>query len=266
MSENVLDHLKILAHNSALAPGSGVAGSQFLYPVTEASFTQHFGIYYVPSLGADGMTIAAAINARCEADFSTLAEYFGVVVSHFNVVIAPLSASHDGTGGAFHLSCDSADLYCDAKLNPVAPQFTQALVVAEAVEVFEAKQNGGWGCGASNGEGLSRVLAEELYPGVLDDFATAPTWLNGQREDWVNLTATTDRSPKANGCAVLFLFWLRYVQNFSWAQICQAPADTLAGTYYKLTGRADAFGRFKSDVERLGNAPFRGDNPFVPAL
>jgi len=56
----------------------------------------------------------------------------------------------------------------------VNANISSALAVAEAVEVFEAIQNRGWNCGASNGEGLSRVLAQVLYPkrlGQPDEFA-----------------------------------------------------------------------------------------------
>ncbi|HVT58616.1 MAG TPA: hypothetical protein VHR45_09460 [Thermoanaerobaculia bacterium] len=114
--------------------------------------------------------------------------------------------------------------------------FTSALVVAEVVEVFQALQGGGWNCGASNGEGLSRVLAEELYPGVLDGFSTASDWLDTDRPDWVNQNAGSDGDTGANGCSVLFLFWLHYQLGYTWQQICQAPGSTLAETYRQLAG------------------------------
>ena len=42
----------------------------------------------------------------------------------------------------------------------------RSLVIAEEDEVFEANFGHGWDCGASNGEGLSRVLANTMYPGL----------------------------------------------------------------------------------------------------
>jgi hypothetical protein len=66
-------------------------------------------------------------------------------------------------------------------------------LIAEEVEVFSAVQNKGWNCGASNGEGLSRVLAESLYPGVLDDYSTAAAWLDTpDRPDWISNNNNTD--------------------------------------------------------------------------
>lgn len=262
-----MSNLRVFAHEQSLS-SLNLAGVNFLYPVTLAGSTQHFNSYFVPSLGANGQTVAQAVLAGCEKDYQTLCQYFGINVPHFNVIVAPLSHAGDGTGGAFHQTCLSSDLYCDIQTNPnLNSPLTQALMVAEAVEVFEAVQNIGWACGASNGEGLSRVLAQEAYPNVITGgYLTAKVWLNSSRVDWVNFTASTDQSSEANGCSVLFLYWLKYVENFSWAQICQAGSNTLAGTYWKLTGKTDAFARFKASIDLLGNKPFNGDNPFAQAV
>ncbi len=84
---------------------------------------------------------------------------------------------------------------------------------AEIVEVFSAAQGGDWDCGASNGEGLSRVLATELYPAELDGYTTAADWLDGGRPDDVNQTNPTDQDAVSNGCAVLFLNYMRYQEG-----------------------------------------------------
>jgi hypothetical protein len=62
------------------------------------------------------------------------------------------------------------------------------LDVAEADEVMMAAQDAGWNCGASAGEGLSRVLATERYPAELDGFASGAFWLDSNRPDWVTNT------------------------------------------------------------------------------
>jgi hypothetical protein len=50
------------------------------------------------------------------------------------------------------------DLYIDAAFgNPV---MTTGLIVTESTESFMGAQNSGWDCGGSNGEALSRFLAE----------------------------------------------------------------------------------------------------------
>src|SRR5436305_12631038 len=118
------------------------------------------------------------------------------------------------------------------------------LVGGEEVEVCEANLANGWDCGATNGQGLSRVLATEMYPNVLDGFATAAQWLDSDRPDYVSANVPDDTDAKSNGCAVLFLNYLHYQLHFGWADIVQAGGATLAETYQRLTGQEDAFGPF----------------------
>ena len=121
-------------------------------------------------------------------------------------------------------------------------------------------------CGKSNGEGLSRVLSTDAYPAELDGFSSAAAWLDSARQNFVDHTAGSDTDPAANGCSVLFLNWLRFQLNYSWAQIVGAAAPTLGETYTKLAGKKDGFKQF----ETLVNARFpKGrpsglatDNPF----
>ncbi len=130
-------------------------------------------------------------------------------------------------------------------------RFAISLVVAEEDEVFEAAVGRGWDCGASNGEGLSRVLANDMYPGVEPaNFVSSPVWLDEPgRPDWVTRTEPTDRNYVSIGCSVLFLNWLRFQLGFGWDQIIGAGAPTLAQLYQNLTGRMDALQRFKTQLE-----------------
>jgi len=122
-----------------------------------------------------------------------------------------------------------------------------SLLVAEEDEVFEAFFGHGWGCGDSNGEGLSRILANEIYPNVEPpNFVSAPVWLDNGRPDYVNRTDATDTNYMSIGCSVLFLNWLHYQLNFSWKEIILAGAQTLAKTYKNLTGRTDGLERLKT--------------------
>ena len=245
---------------------SGAMGAPLSYGATA-----HFNVASLPGLGELGDTIAKTCLAHCEGDRDALETWFGVSVPHFNIIIAPLSSTLNGTGGAYHATCSTADLYCDAQLVPVlnAPR-TCALAFAEMVEVYEATQAGGWDCGASNGEGLSRVLASERYPGVMDDYAVAPAWLDGYRPDYVNATAHTDRDPIATGCSVLFLNYLHYVLKYGWDRICQSPASTLTGTYRRLTGDpGDPYPKFRSLLDSMfpiGQlSKLTSDSPWKPA-
>lgn len=214
----------------------------FDYPATLRGNTAHFTVYYNPSLGANGPIIADAVLASCENEYSYLQTQFGgISAGPFNIIITP------GIGGAYHWGCSATDLYCDADTS-ASPDVnhTRMLVVAEEVEVFSAVQALGWNCGASNGEGISRIFATELYPAELDGFTSAAYWLDTPgRPDFVNVNDPTDRNYVSIGCSVLFLNYLHYQLGYSWTRITCAAAPTLGQTYTKLTGRTDGLEQFK---------------------
>jgi len=262
---------RILRHRRRQLQGPAIARfDPVATPATLVGSTEHFHVFYASILGTAGDKIAQGVLNNCERDYKTIAGYFAQQQSlMFQVLVAPLSRNMDGTGGAYHHSCSATDLYCDVQVTPaINPDVTSALVVAEEVEVFQALQNRGWNCGASNGEGLSRVIAEELYPGLLEGlgYESARDWLNSHRPNWVGRTLQTDQNPVANGCSVLFLNYLHTQLGFGWDKICQAAAPTLAGTYRQLTGKMAPFLGFAAV---LGKAFPRGtptdlakDNPF----
>jgi hypothetical protein len=219
--------------------------STLITPANLMGTTTHFEVYANPSLGVDGVHDAQGVLAKCEMDYATVSGYFGESASiQFRVVLFA------NPGGAYHLGCAATDLFCDAKTGPADPDFSEFLNVAEFVEVFEAVQNGGWDCGKSNGEGLSRVLATDAYPQELDGFATARAWLDSPRRNFVDHTLDSDTDSAANGCSVLFLNWLRFQLNHSWTQIAGAAAPTLGETYTKLTGKNDGFKQFESLINQ----------------
>jgi hypothetical protein len=207
--------------------------------------TAHFNIFYDPALGADGPTYANAVLAVCEADYESLRGYFGGITPPGLPFQIHLTT---GSNGAGHATCAATNISIGADSGPgLDIPFVRSLVIAEEDEVFEAAYGHGWDCGASNGEGLSRVLANAMYPGAEPaNFVSAPVWLDGARPDFVTVTDPTDRNYTSIGCSVLFLNWLRYQLHFSWAEIIAAGAATLAQTYTNLTGRADALSRFKA--------------------
>lgn len=261
---------KLPPFKRAAAP-SGIpaeAPCGFDYPAVLRGNTQHFSVYYNSSLGTNGQAIADGVLATCEAEYNFLVRCFSLTVPSFNIIIAPLDPSGQGGGGAYHYGCSQGtDLYCDAKTLPSLDiDYTRMLVVAEEVEVFEGVQNKGWGCGYSNGEGLSRVLAVLLYSAELDGYASSPTWLDSNRPDFVNKTDPTDRSYVSTGCAVLFLNWLKYQLNYNWIDITQAAAPTLAETYTKLANASNGFSSFMTLLQthfpQGTPSGLIGDNPF----
>jgi|SRR6266568_298978 len=206
--------------------------------------TEHFSVYVDPALGADGRQDARGVLKTCEGDYMKVAGYFGgLAAGPFNVILFA------NPGGAYHQTCAATDLFCDARTHPVDGDYSEFLNVAEFVEVFEAVQAGGWDCGMSNGEGLSRVLATDAYPNELDGFATAPSWLDSSRPNFVDRVENSDTNTPANGCSVLFLNWMRFQLDFTWQQITAAAAPTLAQTYSKLTGKNDGFRQFSSLID-----------------
>ncbi len=230
--------------------------------------TPHFKVSVDPVLGHAGSQIATSLLQTCEQDYASLQGMFGGITPTalpFHLIVTA------GSDGASHDSCQGTALSIGARSGPVG--FMRSLVIAEEDEVFEANFGHGWDCGASNGEGLSRVLANDLVPGVEPQgFVSPPVWLDGPsdagvlREDWVNKTDPTDVNYFSIGCSVLFLNWLRFQLSFSWAQIVAAGTPTLAGTYKNLTGRDDGFTTFKALVDQVfppgQPSNLATDNPF----
>jgi hypothetical protein len=211
--------------------------------------TSHFNVYYDDDLGGTlGPAIADGILAVCEADLGALAAMFGFIPIPdlpFSVIAVPWSKAQ----GAYHHSCAATEIYCGVHPDPsIQIPLAQGVLVAEEVEVFEAAQNLGWDCGKSNGEGLSRTLAEELYP-ILDQyFYTADVWLDSARNDYVTTNFDSDVDAASIGCSVLFLNFLQFM-GYSWAEIAQAGAPTLASVYQNLTGLTSAVADFRTVID-----------------
>jgi hypothetical protein len=222
---------------------------QLDYSVTKVGNTAHVTILSAVPLGNNGWMIGEGMLRHVEDDFLHIEKLFGVPLPAMNIVLAPLSPNSNGTGGAYHYGCGVVDLYCDVQFNPNNIWTSLALFVAEAVEVASATQNLGWDCGATNGEAISRVIAERIHPVVLDGYSTASSWLNSSRPNWIDQNENTDQDDVSNGCGVLFLNWLHDIKGFSFTQICQAAGATLAATYQTLSGKTTAWTDFTSDVD-----------------
>jgi hypothetical protein len=229
------------------------------------SSTTNFDVSYDGSLGANGQFLADAVLASCESDLAMMESFFAIgSPGRFSVFIDP------GPGGASHAGCSSRDIHCAAFTGDGALE--NFLNCAEVDEVFMASQNAGWNCGASAGEGLSRVLAFELHPATQwlpanrGGFITASNWLNSARPDWVTQTEPTDRDKVSIGCATLFLNYLRHQLGFSLNQIVKAGGTTLQQTYQRLTGSSNAFAPFAALLAAYfppgQTVNLAGDNPF----
>lgn len=247
------------------APRSQAAAGLDGGPYIQAGSTQNFVVSYEESLGADGQTFAGAVLAVCERDYTQLQSVFGNISINGLPFQIYLRQGDSNNGGAYHYSCDATALYCFVTPGE-STELANMLVVAEEDEVFMGNQNAGWNCGYSNGEGLSRILSTELHPSALNGFTSAATWLDSNRQDWVDNTEQTDSDYVSIGCATLFLNYLHYQLGRNWSDIVQAGGATLAQTYSNLTGRSDAFSSFatllQSRFPQGTPSGLQNDNPF----
>jgi hypothetical protein len=226
-------------------------------------------VYYDPMLALPAATLARQVLDSAAQTYASSQAFFNVPGQPVSVIFAALNGATDGSGGAYHYGCDfitGADLYCDVAYGN--PQLSTGLVVAELTECFMGAQNKGWGCGASNGEALSRVLAELLSGGpggALAAFASGPAWDQAGRPDWIDATEPTDQDLVSIGCGVVYLYWM-ISRGYTAAQVTQAgcPAGTLASNYSALAGSPSAWADFMAAVNALPGG-ITSDNPWGSA-
>jgi len=242
-----------------------VFGTSFDYPVTQVGVAGNVTVYYDASLGGQGLALAQQLLNAATGPYNDMRTFFGISGSAVQAVVAPLSGNNDGSGGAYHYGCDFAagsTLYLDATFasTTVDPlSLETGLYVAELSESFMGPQGGGWNCGFSNGEGLSRFCAEqETPPGTLAGFATGPAWANAGFPDWVTQTEQTDQDGVSTGCTIVYIYWMRSL-GFTIPQIVQAAGSTLAANYQTLTGKTSAYQDLLAAVQSLN---VTSDNPF----
>jgi hypothetical protein len=241
-------------------------GLTFDYPVTQVGVVGNITVYYATSLGASGQTQAEQMLGEVIGPYCDMEGFFATNGGPLNVIVAPLSALNDGSGGAYHHGCDfnsGGSLYLDATFankteNPL--ELEVCLYVAELSECFMGAQDKGWGCGSSNGEALSRYMAErETAPGTLPQWGiTGPSWVSAGYPDWIDTTEGTDRDYKSIGCGILYIYWMRSL-GYSAIQITQGAGATLADNYKTLTGKTTAYADLKAAV---AGKTVTSDNPF----
>jgi hypothetical protein len=261
-TETRTHHHRVTARRIHQAPT--MPGMHHSSKVTHAGSTANFTVSYLTKLGQQGADLAKAILQNCERDYATLQQVFGGITPQRLPFVVQITS--DNTG-ASHSSCMGTDVSIGGKSDGNT-DFIRSLLVAEADEVFMANFGHGWDCGASNGEGLSRVLANDIYKGVEPaDFMSSDVWLNlNPRPNFVDHTDPTDTNYNSIGGSVLFLNWLRFQLNHSWTDIVAKGGSTLAATYKNLTGKITGW----KDFETIINAHFPPgkqynlgtDNPF----
>ncbi len=243
----------------------------FDFPTTRIGTTPDgmVTVYYDPSLGAPGTALAQQVLASGSKVYADCQRFFATPGKPVNVVLAALNGRTDGSAGAYHYGCNfdsGGTLYCDVAFGNLSR--TIGLIAAELTESFMGAQGKGWDCGGSNGEALSRVLAEALSggpSGALADYATGPAWDQAGRPDWVDASEPTDQDAVSTGCGVVYMYWM-VSKGYTLDQLTQAgcPDGTLASNYSALTNSATAWSAFSAAVATLREG-ISSDNPFNAA-
>jgi hypothetical protein len=243
------------------------AAPAFNYATLPIGKVGHASVYYDPKLGSPGKLLAEQIFSRMSRTTVACEIFFGMAALDFNVIIADLqgNGAHNGLGGAYHYGCDfttGRTLYVDAAFGN--PDRTIGLVVAELTECFMGYQNKGWDCRSSNGEALSRFLAELRSGNALAPYASAPSWDQAGRPNWIDQIEYTDRDYASTGCGVLYLWWM-LSRGHSPAQITQAGGATLADNFATLTPpqpASQAWTYFSAAFSKFPIGTINTDNPW----
>ena len=242
---------------------------KFDFPTELVGMTADVRLYYDPQLGQRGMDLAQQVKLNVEQTYVNCRNYFAIAGQPVNVIIAPVNNQTDGTGGAYHWGYNfdtGGELYCDAAFGN--PLMTNGLIVAELTESFMDAQNKGWDCGGSNGEALSRFLAELESggpAGALAAFATGPVWDRAGRPNRIDATEPTDQDAISIGCGIVYLYWMMS-KGYTAAQITQAgcPDGSLASNYTALTGATNPWKNFSAAVAALSGG-VTSDDPWRAA-
>jgi hypothetical protein len=213
--------------------------------------TTYYKFFYDSSLGGPGGIEPARttqLMQNCDADFERMQNWFAGVTFPFSTPME-VDVDNSSSGGAsWGPPVQLDDATDDAN-------YLRMLLIAEVTEMFMKGQDKGWfpgdttpgGDEGSNGEGLSRFLAEQflietgigisLFPGW---GYTATSWLSSTsptQPDWINnVDPDGDTNYVEIGCNILFLYYLFVNLNFSIDSIIAAAAPNPAGVYSNLTG------------------------------
>ena len=229
---------------------------------------------------ADAKRRAQALMATCEADFSQCQKLFGVTGGF-------------GTSNRVTLRVDQASLannnryHTDGSMlivmNPfdgsaqedLADDGVRALFIAEFVEVLMSYRNyktgtATWNEAASDGEGLSHVLAAFFYDDAYYKILGGPfinSWLQSTaRKDWISTTESSDTDIDSFGCSILFIYYLYSQLGYAMDKIITQAGTTLEATYQVLTGKSGGYAamtQFLAPYFPIGQTPsLPFDDPF----
>lgn len=221
-------------------------------------------VYVDPSLGAAALQNAKDLLAGADSVAKQNNAFFGIAGGAVDVILFAIDGATDGTGGADHDACNfTQGNAIEVDVSYGAPERVAALFEAE---LSECAMNGNL-CGLSTGEALSRWCAASVSNNALSDFATAPTWDQDGKANWVDQTNQTDQDADSTGCGMAFLSWLmsqgHTLDKIAPTMVALGDAGTLAELYSKLTGdaSANAWTKFIAAIDVLAGG-VTSDDPF----
>lgn len=228
--------------------------------------TSRFIVRCEDSANPAAFKLGQAVLASCELDLSLLGNYLpfsGPNGDDFtrHPVIVEVTPTGPQAGGANNTGSHIAQSSF-IRIHPFSPagppitdEFARFLFIAEMSEILMGFY--GWDLSTSQGEALSRILAEQFYPNAAYDTSSSVSpapwvneWLNDftpakpgsaavPRPDWVATNKPTDLDQISYGCGILFINYLRSQRGFSLRDICGAGGVTLLDRYHNLTAQGD---------------------------
>jgi hypothetical protein len=189
--------------------------------------TAHFEIAYEESSSLDGRDRATALLETCDDDYELMSRWFrGVELSGGPVNVGISTSSEGRDPGQAHIT-----IFPGPQARPGRVRY---LFVAEASKLFMRAHARGWldPEGRGHGRSLARFLgAQALAANALGapelDLQPANAWMASPRDDYVNQPGDGEA---ADGCRVLFLYYLMMELKFSVEQIVAAAAVSPAST------------------------------------
>ena len=251
-----------------------------------AGQTAHFIVRYDDSITTPALSVAHAVLAICEIDLFKLGMYMPTTAGDpfipphptIDVQIVNDLLKGPAFASAFNTGF-SPGTQSIIRINPfagpgvaISNDYAGFVFVAEMAEILMNFY--GWDEASSQGEALSRVMAEVLHPASTSNFVNGwlqwprprPDWINHNELGSVGLQPRGDLDPIAYGCGIIFIYFLRYQLGFTYDKICGAGGVTLADRYRLLTGATDDPAvRVNSLLDKhfgTGAVNLIGNNPF----
>jgi hypothetical protein len=263
--------------------------------LVEAGQTRHFIVKFDDTIGVPSKTVAQNVLGLCEADYYRTT---ALIPSHRGLGGDPFIDNNrievliindpsgivykppgPGFGGADNIAHNLGGPPARIRINPfssagvtITDDYAGFVLVAELAELIMVWYN--WDAASSQGEGLSRVMAEELHPQSSSNWVNL--WLNRRpREDDISKNMGTepnslfgrgDQNQLAYGCAMIFIYFLRYQLGYTYEQILLARGPLLSDRYKDLTGSgddpADRVNKLLDDHLGTGAINLPTNNPF----